>query len=74
MEVRGYRNFQSVLDAALGEFAGEGFRLREDGDHFLLLEFGGSVAAVFNQHKATHRDIQKECALLKMRRLREAVA
>ncbi len=53
--------FQSILNASLGEYRSAGFRLVEDGDHFLKLYYKDSILGVFNQNTATIPAIHETC-------------
>lgn len=48
-----YTGFQAILNAALGDFAGMGFRLEETNDHTLDLYFGIRHVASFTQRVST---------------------
>lgn len=56
-----YTNKQSVLDAALGEYADYGFRLEEPDDHFTVLYFKDKRIATYNQQRVTIPVIQEGC-------------
>jgi hypothetical protein len=47
----------------LGEFAGKGFTLEEDGDEFVFLMHEGETIARFAQCGAIPEEIQKEASL-----------
>jgi len=52
---------QSILNAALGDYQLKGFRLVENGDHFLLLYYRDGLLEVFNQSRATIPVIHTAC-------------
>jgi len=56
-----YKNYQSILDTALGEYAEQGFSLKEVGDHILELSFKGKGIANFSSSGATFDGIKEEC-------------
>lgn len=56
-----YKNKQSVLDEALGEYADCSFSLVEPDDHLLELWFKDHRIAVYNQTKVTYEIIQEGC-------------
>lgn len=56
-----YDGLQSILNAALGKYQSEGFRLVEDSDHFLLLYYQDSLLDVFNQDRVTVPTIHEAC-------------
>lgn len=62
------QGFQSILNAALGEYQTRGFRLVEDGDHFLRLYYQDSILEVFSQARGTilalHRTCQEHLEML----------
>ena len=56
-----YNSMQSILDASLGEWAEQGFRLQEIADDELVLWHGNSHVATFYQTRATISLIQDAC-------------
>ena len=56
-----YTGLQSILNATLGEYQSKGFRLVEDGDHFLELYYQDGLLEVFNQSRATIPVIHGVC-------------
>ena len=56
-----YKNKQSVLNEALGEYTDYGFSLIETDDHITELYFKDKRIARFNQTKVTFEVIQKGC-------------
>jgi len=56
-----YVGYQSILNAALGEYQSKGFRLVEDSDHFLRLCYQDGLLEVFNQLRVTISVIQETC-------------
>jgi len=55
------QGFQSILNAALGEYQSEGFRLVENGDHFLYLYYRDEWIGVLSQGGATIPVIRETC-------------
>ncbi len=55
------QGFQSILNVALGEYHSKGFRLVEDGGHFLKLYRWDDLVAVLNQNRATIPTIHETC-------------
>ena len=51
----------NILDAVLGEYADEGFKLREDGDHTVELCFKDKVITYFSQVGTTVENIRGNC-------------
>jgi hypothetical protein len=56
-----YTGKQSILNAALGEFAAYGFRLVEPDDHVTELYFKDKRIGVFNQDKLTIPILHEGC-------------
>jgi len=56
-----YAGLQSVLNAVLGEYRSMGFRLIEDGDHFLELYYQDGLLDVYNQARTPIIVIQNAC-------------
>ncbi len=56
-----YTGLQSICNAALGDYRSKGFRLVEDGDHFLRLYYQDSILEIFNQTRVTIPVIHKTC-------------
>ena len=56
-----YTGMKSVLDAALGKYASEGFTLVEPDDHLTELYFKDLLVTVFNQHTLTIPRLHAEC-------------
>ena len=54
--------FQSILNAALGDYRAQGFRLHEQDDHTISLAHDGEQVAVFSQSGATIIAIHRECS------------
>jgi len=52
---------QSICNAALGDYRYKGFRLVEDGDHFLRLYCQDGLLEVFNQTMVTIPRIHETC-------------
>ncbi|MDG6912590.1 MAG: hypothetical protein JRN35_05855 [Nitrososphaerota archaeon] len=57
-----YTGYQSVLNAALGEWQSKGYHLVEQGDHALLLFHRDEQVGVFSQCGATPEFIRLACA------------
>lgn len=55
------QGFQSILNAALGEYRAKGFRLVEPDDHALMLYYQDDVVGVLSQGGATIPVIQQAC-------------
>ena len=63
-----YCNFQTILNAALGDYLSKGFRLVEKGDHALLMFHEDEQVALFSQvgamipmlHEACREHLAKE--------------
>jgi len=53
------QDYQSILNAALGEYQAKRFRLIEPDDHRLVLYHADTCVATFNQHRA-HIDVIRE--------------
>ena len=56
-----YTNFQSILNAALGEYQSKGFRLMEIDDHTLMLYFYDDVVGTLSQGGSTIPAIREAC-------------
>jgi len=56
-----YINFQSILNAALGEYQSKGFRLIECDDHTLKLYYRDEWVGVLSQSGATIPVIHEAC-------------
>lgn len=56
-----YINFQSILNAALGEYQEKGFRLTEPDDHTLMLYYHDEKVAVFSAQGALIPAIHRTC-------------
>ena len=56
-----YVNFQSILNAALGEYHAKGFRLTEPDDHVLYLYYQDELVGVLTQGGATIPAVQEAC-------------
>lgn len=56
-----YLGYQSVLNAALGEYHSEGFRLEEPDTHILELYYKDSLVARFLQSRATIPALRQTC-------------
>ena len=56
-----YKTKQSILDEALGEYAGYGFRLIEAGGGVLELYFKDKKIATYYQPRATIEIIREGC-------------
>jgi hypothetical protein len=56
-----YTGSQSLCNAALGEYRNRGFRLLEDGDHFLHLYYQDGLLDVFSQSRVTISAIRESC-------------
>ena len=55
------RGFQSILDAALGEYQSRGFRLMEMGDHSLMLHYRDEMVGAISLGGATIPVIHEAC-------------
>lgn len=56
-----YKGNQSILNAALGDFAVYGFSLAELDDHTTVLYYNGIKTAVFNQDQLTIPVLHESC-------------
>ena len=56
-----YTGTQSLCNAALGKYRSKGFRLVEDGAHFLRLYYQDGLLEVFNQTRVTIPCIHETC-------------
>jgi len=56
-----YINYQSILNAALGEYQAKGFRLIEKADHFVDLYYCDERVRSFSQTGATITTIHQAC-------------
>lgn len=56
-----YVGMDSILQAALGEFADYGFRLEEPDDHFTELYFKDKKIAIYNSVKLTIPVLHEGC-------------
>ena len=56
-----YTGLQSILNAALGGYQQQGFRLVEEGDHFLYLYFKDELVGVLIQGGTTIPTIHGAC-------------
>ena len=55
-----YRGPQSILNAALGDYLGKGFRLVSD-DHILTLYHQDELVAQFSATSASITEMRREC-------------
>ena len=55
------QGFQSILNAALGEFQSRGFRLIEPDDHILELYYQDELVGAFSQGGSTIPVIHEAC-------------
>ena len=55
------QGFQSILNAALGEYQSRGFSLVEPGDHSLTLYYQDDVVGILSQGGATIPIIHDAC-------------
>lgn len=55
------QGFQSILNAALGDYRSVGFRLVEPDDHILELYYLDELVGSFNQSRATIPVIRAAC-------------
>lgn len=56
-----YRGLRSILNAALGEYQGKGFRLVEQDDHVTILFYRDERVAVFSQTGMTIPALHQAC-------------
>lgn len=56
-----YTGFQSIINAALGEYQSLGFNLKADDDHILTLYYTDTIIARFSQTGVAFSMICKTC-------------